>query len=213
MKTDDLISMLSTGVAPVDPHFAAKRFQWALAGGSTLAVMLMAVLYGINPNLREAANASMFWVKFAFAAALFLTGLLLTARVSIPGRPWRAVARSVLLPVVMMFLLAAVMLFNAEPQARLPMILGKSWSACATRIVLVSSPMFLAVFWAMKGLAPTQLRLAGAAAGLLAGGLGSAIYALHCPELAAPFVAVWYTAGVLLTSGLGALLGPRLLRW
>ena len=213
MKTDDLISMLSAGVAPVDPDFAARRFQLALTGGGALSLMLMAMLYGVNPNLGEAANLLMFWVKFAFATALFLAGLLLTARLSIPGRPWRTAAKSVLLPVLAMFLLAAVVLFNAEPQERLPMVLGETWTACATRIALVSSPLFLATVWAVNGLAPTQLRLAGAAAGLLAGGLGSVVYALHCTEMAAPFVAVWYTAGVLLTSGFGALIGPRLLRW
>ena len=213
MKTDDLISMLSTGVAPVDLHFAAKRFKLALAGGSMLAILLMVALFGINPNLRDATTLPMFWVKFAFPAALFLLGLLLTARVAIPGRPWRRVAQSVPLPVLTMFLLAAAVLFNAAPQERLPMVLGDTWTVCAIRIALVSSPLFLATFWAVSGLAPTQLRLAGACAGLLAGGLGSVVYALHCPEMAAPFIAVWYTAGVVLTSGLGALLGPRLLRW
>ena len=213
MKTDDLISMLSTGVAPVNPNLAARRFQLALVGGGAMAFMLMAMFYGVNPNLREAANLPMFWVKFAFPATLFTLGLLLTARVSIPGRPWRAVAQTVLLPVLTMFLLAAVVLFNAEPLERLPMVFGKTWTACATRIALVSSPLLLATFWVMNGLAPTHLRLAGAAAGLLAGGLGSVVYALHCTEMAAPFIAVWYTAGILLTSGLGALMGPRLLRW
>ena len=28
-----------------------------------------------------------------------------------------------------------------------------------------------------------------------------------------PFVATWYTLGIALTAALGALLGPRLLRW
>lgn len=213
MKTDDLISMLSAQVAPVDPHVAAKRFQWALAAGGVMALALMAAMYGVNPRLLDAAHQPMFWVKFGFPAAIFLVGLLLAARVSIPGRPWRAAANNVLLPVLTMFLLAVVVLLNAEPQERLPMVLGKTWAVCATRIALISSPLFLATIWAMNGLAPTQLRLAGAAAGLLAGGVGTVIYALHCPEMAAPFIAVWYTAGVLLTSAIGALLGPRLLRW
>jgi hypothetical protein len=48
---------------------------------------------------------------------------------------------------------------------------------------------------------------------LFAGALGAFGYALACDELALPFVAAWYTLGVLLTAGLGALLGPRVLRW
>jgi hypothetical protein len=36
---------------------------------------------------------------------------------------------------------------------------------------------------------------------------------MACAELALPFVAAWYTLGVLMTAALGAALGPRLLRW
>ncbi|HPA91994.1 MAG TPA: NrsF family protein [Quisquiliibacterium sp.] len=36
---------------------------------------------------------------------------------------------------------------------------------------------------------------------------------MHCPEMAAPFLAVWYVGGVLAVAALGALLGPRVLRW
>jgi len=39
------------------------------------------------------------------------------------------------------------------------------------------------------------------------------VYALHCPELAAPFIGLWYLLGVLIPAGIGALIGPRLLRW
>jgi hypothetical protein len=55
---------------------------------------------------------------------------------------------------------------------------------------VVSLPMFAALLWALKGLAPTRPALAGAAAGALAGGAGAMVYALHCPELAAPYIAV-----------------------
>jgi hypothetical protein len=66
---------------------------------------------------------------------------------------------------------------------------------------------------ALRGLAPTRPALAGAAAGLLAGGTGATVYALHCPELAAPFLAVWYVAGIALTVLAGTLAGASVLRW
>lgn len=65
----------------------------------------------------------------------------------------------------------------------------------------------------LRGLAPTRLRLAGAAAGFAAGSLGALVYSLHCPELAAPFLAIWYLLGMLIPTAIGAWLGPRLLRW
>ena len=46
-----------------------------------------------------------------------------------------------------------------------------------------------------------------------AGGAGAMVYALHCPELQAPFLAVWYVAGIALVVLAGALLGRFVLRW
>jgi hypothetical protein len=65
----------------------------------------------------------------------------------------------------------------------------------------------------MKGLAPTRLRLAGAAAGFVAGATGTLVYCVHCPEMAAPFLGFWYVLGMLIPTTVGALLGNRLLRW
>jgi hypothetical protein len=67
--------------------------------------------------------------------------------------------------------------------------------------------------WALKGLAPTRLRLAGAAAGWLSGALAALVYCLHCPEIEAPFVGIWYLLGMSIPTLAGGLLGPRLLRW
>ena len=73
--------------------------------------------------------------------------------------------------------------------------------------------MLAAALWAMKGLAPTRLVLAGAASGLLAGAIGALIYALHCTEMEAPFLGAWYVVGMLIPTAAGAVLGPFLLRW
>jgi hypothetical protein len=67
--------------------------------------------------------------------------------------------------------------------------------------------------WALKGLAPTRLALAGARADLLSGVLGTLVNALHCPESAAPFVGIWYVAGIAIPTLAGALVGPHVLRW
>jgi len=55
--------------------------------------------------------------------------------------------------------------------------------------------------------------LTGAAAGWLAGAVGACVYSLHCPEMAAPFVAIWYVLGMGMSAALGALAGRHWLRW
>ena len=42
---------------------------------------------------------------------------------------------------------------------------------------------------------------------------GCTVYAFHCTESTATFIAIWYTAGILLTTLMGAALGRWMLRW
>jgi uncharacterized membrane protein YfcA len=58
-----------------------------------------------------------------------------------------------------------------------------------------------------------DLKRTGAMAGLVAGALGATAYAFHCGDDSIPFIAIWYGAMVALCAFIGALLGPRLLRW
>lgn len=213
MKTDDLIAMLATGVTPAPCGAARQRFQTALLLGGLGALTLMLLGYGLRPDLASAARLPMFWLKLAFPLALAIPALVLTARLSHPGmRPGR-VWVALLVPWLLLSGLAAEVLLSAPPEQRLALALGQTWLSCAFNIALVSMPVMVGVLWAMKGLAPTQLRLAGACAGLLSAAVGTMAYALHCPEMQAPFLAIWYVLGLAIPAALGALLGPRVLHW
>ena len=174
---------------------------------------MMAVLLGVRPDIVEAVQLPMFWVKLAFPAALFAAALLAVLRLSRPGARLGRVPAAVAAPVLAMWLLGAVVILAAAPGDRAELLLGFSAASCPFTIALLSVPLFVATLWAMKGLAPTRLALAGAASGLLAGAGGALVYALYCPEMAAPFIGVWYLLGMLIPTALGTMLGPRLLRW
>jgi hypothetical protein len=213
MKTDDLITMLASGAGPVESGAPRRRFAVGLGWGAFGTTLLMALLLGVRADLAEAAWLPMFWIKLAFPAALLAGALLAVLRMSRPGVRLGRVPAAIAAPVLAMWLLAAVVLLGADPAERGDLVLGFSWNSCPFTIALLSVPLFGASLWAMKGLAPTQPALAGAASGLLAGAGGALIYALYCPEMAAPFIAIWYLLGMLIPAALGALLGPRLLRW
>ena len=213
MKTDELIAMLATGVAPVAPGLPARRLRAGLLLGAMGALALLLLGYGVRPDLAQAAGEPMLWVKFGFPAALAATAALLVLRLSHPGMRLGALGLGLLLPVLAMLVLAGTVLLGAEEPQRAALLLGGTWKSCSASIALLSSPVFVALLWVLHGLAPTRLRLAGASAGLLAGAVGTFVYAFHCPEMAAPFLAAWYGLGMLVPALLGALLGPRLLRW
>jgi hypothetical protein len=155
----------------------------------------------------------MFWVKLAFPGALLAGALVAAQRLSLPGARVGQAAWWLALPVLALWLLGAVTLLGAEPAARATLIFGVSWTVCPLYIAALSVPGFIAVWWAMRGLAPTRPLAAGAAGGLAAGALGAMVYALYCIEMAAPFLGIWYLVGMMIPAVVGAALGPLLLRW
>jgi hypothetical protein len=170
-------------------------------------------LLGQRPDIGVVTITWMFWIRLAFPLCLATASLLLTARLSRPGmrmgKAWAGVAG----PVLAAWIAAIAILVLAAPGTRWPLVLGHSWSFCPFGITVLAVPAFISAFWAIKGLAPTRLRLAGAAGGLFAGSLGAIAYCLHCPEMAVTFWSVWYLLGMLIPCAIGAMLGPRWLRW
>ena len=213
MKTEDLVSMLASGSVAVAPRAAARRYTLALGGSVLVALTLMALLLGVRADLAAAAQRPMFWFKLVYVSGLVMASLLASLRLSRPGAQLNGLASLLMAPVLAMWLWALVVLIRADPAARPRLFFGATWVDCPLLIASLSAPVFVAVMWAMQGLAPTRLRLAGASAGLLAGTTGALVYCLHCPEIEAPFLGVWYLLGILLPAMAGAAVGPRLLRW
>jgi len=213
MNTDDLVTMLATGASAIESNAASQRYAIAMGWGTCGAVLLMAILLGVRPDLAAAVLLPMFWVKLAFAGSLAAAGLIAAMRLSRPGVRLARASAALGAPILAMWVLAATDLIRTDSTEWPALFFGETWTSCPFLIAMLSVPVFIAVVWAMKGLAPTRLRLAGAAAGLLAGAAGATVYCLHCPELAAPFVGFWYLLGMLIPTAVGALLGPRLLRW
>jgi len=213
MKTDDLVTMLATTAEPVAPGATTRRYALALGWGTLGAMLLMVVLLGPRPDLAEAVRLPMFWLKLGFPICLAIAALVAATRLSRPGVPLGRVPAALLAPIIVIWLMAAYVLLGATPDRRLALLLGQTWAVCPSLIAMLSLPVFAGTLWAMRGLAPTRPILAGSAAGLLAGAVATAVYALHCPEMEAPFLATWYLLGMLMPTAAGALLGPRLLRW
>jgi hypothetical protein len=213
MKTNDLIAMLAAGTVAVAPHATRRRYAVALAWGVSGAVLLMLLTLGVRPDLAYAVTLPLFWFKVAFVLSLTAPAMLMSSRLARPGLALGRLPAMAAAPVLAVWIVAAATLHNAAPDQRAPLLLGETWNSCPFLIAMLSAPVFVAVVWALRGLAPTRLHLAGAAAGLLSGSLAALAYCLHCPEIEAPFVGIWYLLGISIPTLAGGLLGPHLLRW
>jgi hypothetical protein len=213
MKTDELIETLSSQAEPVDVRLPMRRLLIAAALGAAAALPLMLWQLGMNPDLAADAHRAMFWVRFAFVVAVVAACTLLVIRLGQPGAEIRRAAQAVILPILALWMLAAVALMLAAPGERMPMVMGSSWDSCPLDIGALSLPALVLLMGAARSLAPTRLRLTGAATGLLAGALGTLAYLLHCPEFDAPFIALWYVLGMTVPAAIGSVVGPRVLAW
>jgi hypothetical protein len=66
---------------------------------------------------------------------------------------------------------------------------------------------------ALRHGAPTRPELAGAVAGVLAGGIAATFYAAHCTDDSPLFVVTWYTIAIAGLALVGAAAAHRLVRW
>lgn len=213
MKTEDLVATLAAQARPVQPAQVARRLQWQLAAAVALSLLLMLALLGPRPDLAAASALPMFWAKLGLPAAVLAAAWLLVRRLGHPGLPLGRAPLGIALPVLAIWVAGAIVLLRAPAGARMGLVLGQTWLECLLSVPLLALPALALAFAALRRLAPTRPVAAGAAAGLFAGAAGALAYALHCPELEAPFLAVWYVAGMLTPALAGALLARPLLRW
>ncbi len=215
MKTDHLIDMLSTNIEPVKDSGRLKiAFGVALIVGGAASFCVMLATVGLRTAAGGGFHPSFLVLKLLFMLVLIVGGTALLARLIRPGQDAHRLYRAIFLPVLVLGV-AGVIALAREPTwaACKRMVLGTEWATCAFCIPLFAIIPFVALIWALRQGAPTNLTRTGAIAGLVAGALGAAAYAFHCPDDSLPFIAIWYGAMVMFCAWIGARLGPWLLRW
>jgi len=213
MKTEELIGVLATGLRPVRRGAAATRLAWRAAAGGVVAVALLLAILGARADLAPSLAVPGFWLKWAFTLTLAVGSFAAALRLGRPDARMGALWIPLALPPLAVGVLALVELAGAPAEVRADLWLGSTWQRCLVFVTALSLPVLIGVLSALRQLAPTQLALTGLLAGLLAGSISAAVYVLHCPEVSAAFLATWYTLGILASGAIGALSGPRLLRW
>jgi hypothetical protein len=209
----DLASDLSAGLAPVSRWYVPQRLLAGVGAGAAISILLVVAVLGPRPDMHDAMRTAMFWMKLAYPLSLALIAGLAAERLARPAASARERILWLCAPLLFVFALGAIQFVLASPAARLPLLMGGSARVCPFFVLAASAPPLAGLVWAMRGLAPTHLREAGAAIGLTAGGAGAFAYAWHCTETGAPFLAVWYTLGIGAAAFIGWLVGPRVLRW
>jgi hypothetical protein len=213
MDNEQLIQSLLNDHRPVPRMAFALRLCSSTGAGLAVAIGVSVLYIGLRPDIGAALTTFPFWMKWVYVLLLGVGALFGIRRIARPDADDQTWLWLLALPVAGMAALAGLQAWRASPGAWPMLWMGVSWDVCPLYISALSIPIFAGLIFAFRKFAPVRLRLAGFLAGLASGGLSAFAYALHCPETSAVFVAIWYSAGIAIPAVIGALFGPRLLRW
>lgn len=212
MRTDDLIKALD---ADASSKAMPLRSAWWVAAGAAVVIAAVVFWLTIGPrhDIATAMHTMRFLAKFVFTITLAISAFVFIRRLSTPGASTgRAAAWMIAAPLLVV--VAVILELFAVPQAEWgTRMVGSNMMICMAFIPLIGIGPLAVFLWMLRYGAPTRPVLAGAVAGLLAGGLSATFYAAHCFDDSPLFVATWYTIAIVILAGLGGLGGRLFVRW
>jgi hypothetical protein len=212
MKTEELIRAIAAD-NETRAVSVSRILIFSLLAAFAVAAFLFALLIGPRPDIAAVSDDPRFLFKFVVTLALAASAIPLALRLAEPGRTVNIALIAVALAPLLLALGALIEFNLLAPGERMSRLIGRNWAYCLSYIPLLSAPLLAAALLALRHGAPTRPALAGAAAGLLAGGIGATLYASHCVDDSPLFVATWYTLAIGAVVLAGALIGRRVLRW
>jgi hypothetical protein len=212
MDTNELIKALAADNSRRGG--ALPAVWWSAVGLSVvIATIVFLAVLGVRPDIAAATETVRFLFKFVVTMTLAASAFGLVRALSRPGEGWRdAVPYLAVSPLLLAFAVMAELLV-LPPDVWSAKAIGSNSLVCLAYIPLIGVGPLAVFLHALRKGAPTRPALAGAAAGLLAGGIAATFYAAHCTDDSPLFVATWYTIAIVGLAIVGAICASRIARW
>lgn len=213
MKTDHLIHALARDLPdrpPTGGRLLAARLVAALLLSVLLVTVVILLFLAPSPHLAQGLDLTTgmtLMAALALTVCAFRLSLLMQrpdARVRFGTLAW---------PILLLLVGVAIELMLHPASTWTRRLIGQDPLGCFLLVAGLSIPILIAALGVLRQGAPVEPGLQGAMAGLLAAGVTSMLYVLHCPEPSLLYIAVWHVPAVLVVSFIGAKLGSRWLRW
>ncbi|WP_296478921.1 DUF1109 domain-containing protein [Roseinatronobacter sp.] len=210
MKTEDLILALSADTLP--QKSVAQQLARAMPVATLISIAAFFAFWGPRPDIWEALGSAAV-LKTLLPLGFVVMAAALALALTHPGTRHDMRSAALGLFVVLVIGAFATALLNAGFAGLIAALSTPSLVTCLLSIPVLALPVLVAVFWALSSGAALRPRLTGAVAGLIAGGLAASVYSIYCDKDMILFVVPAYCAAIASISVIGALLGPRLLKW
>ncbi|QLC22183.1 DUF1109 domain-containing protein [Parasphingopyxis sp. CP4] len=177
------------------------------------AVFVVSTLGFRDQFLGSTATDPMFLIRSGLLVVLAAASLSAATSMARPavgtnrsGWRWAAMA-ALIVPIAA----AVAALVSRTPVAeRLHPVNGVE---CLTYSISIGLVLGAVLTWWLRRGAPTSPERAGTVTGLAAGSLGALAYSMHCPHNDLVYIGLWYTIAIGVTTLVGRLFVPRLVRW
>ncbi len=213
MRTEDLVRVLVKDL-PDSP----RSRRWPPAVHLLVALLLSGVFVGAiivlflapSPHLAHGPDLT---ATVTVIAALSLTGCAFRLSLLMQRPDARVRLGMLAWPVLVLLTGVAIELLQHPASTWSSRLLGEDPLGCFLLVSGLSLPVLAAALGALKRGAPAKPALLGTMAGLLAAGVTSTLYVLHCPEPSLLYITAWHVPAVLVVGNFGARLGCWWLRW
>ena len=212
MKTDHLINALVEDQSRSPGLPRSRPELWLLCAVLGSLLIFFSVL-GIRPDFARAITDPHVPFKLAVTASLCAVLGPVVVGAARPDLEFALFLRWLAVPFLVLLSGLVAELATTPPALWHAGLIGHYPYACLVSIPVLSLGPLIALLNLIKNGAPTRPALAGAVAGAGAGAMGALIYAFHCPDDSALFVALWYSVAITGMAGVGAVAGLRWLRW
>jgi hypothetical protein len=230
MKTDELIQQL-VGDAKQKARFSV--FQKLLIGiTSVIAITLLQlwIFLGIHPEFQIFLHTPVFWFRFILLALICVLAMHMMWKLSQPftqpktlrveaGVSFAALFAILTTPFIPNLPSESMVIAQAHGWALASVELGEDVSIwkillhTSGTITLLALPVFAALIWLMKRMAPSHPSLAGASAGFAASAMAALEYSFNSPYDLSAYSNLGYFICMASLPAIGALIGKRWLRW
>jgi len=212
MKTGDFINALVEDQGAKESPFGPKLGA-QMAAALAVSLVIFFVFLGIRADFKSAITDPHVVFKFVFAASLGSSLLPLVVYALRPEFHLVPFLRWLALPILVLGGGVAFQLLTSPSEHWLSGMVGRFPVACLVNIPVLSIGPLVVLLMLLRSGAPTEPVLSGALAGAVSAGIAAFIYALHCPDDSALFVALWYSLAIGLVTVVGGMLGRYWLRW
>jgi hypothetical protein len=212
MDTKDLITAIAADARR--PGAPIATVWWTAAA---LAIIVAAVVFqaslGVRPDFAAAIQTPRFLFKFVVTITLAAGAFAIVRSLSQPGVDRRGLLSTLTVAPILLGAAVLVEMLLVPAESWAVKTVGMNNFVCLFYIPMIGLGPLAILTVALRYGAATRPGVAGAVAGLLAGGISATFYAAHCTDDSPLFVIVWYTLAIAILALAGAVAGRLFARW